>query len=305
VEFKNGVIVENDILNGFSDEIKGLVYARTHAHSFCFDFLMLLMRSLVITMRNRLVLAAKIGQALITATIVSVIWTNVSQLQSGIQDRIGLMFMSMANPIMGTVSTVILTFAEERKVLIRERTNNLYNIFAYYVAKVLMDLPHLFISTSLFGMIIYLSTRLNEIYAWKYFVYIGYGLFIATLGAAYGYFIGTLGKTQEQMTLMNPMLTVPLMVLSGFFTSYTNYAPYLLPFYYISPFKYGFELFLNNEFTNAQAFYCNLDGQICDPLSLYTFPDSPWQDYIIISALMIGFHLVGFTLLWKNAKISV
>lgn len=43
---------------------------------------------------------------------------------------------------------------------------------------------------------------------------------------------------------LNKMLTVPLLVLSGFFTDYSNYAPYLIPFYYISPFRYGYETFV-------------------------------------------------------------
>ena len=68
-----------------------------------------------------------------------------------------------------------------------------------------MDLPILFIGSSLFGMIIYLSTRLNDIYAYKYFNYIGLMNFYMIIGAAYGYFLGTLAKTQEALVVINPV----------------------------------------------------------------------------------------------------
>ena len=119
----------------------------------------------------------------------------------------------MANPIFGSVSAVILTckyviinkVSEERKVIVRERTNNLYSIFTYYISKIIMDLPHLFIGSFLFGMIIFLSCRLNEVFTYKFFIYLGLQGYVTLAGQSFGYFLGTLAKTQESLAFLNPV----------------------------------------------------------------------------------------------------
>lgn len=98
--------------------------------------------------------------------------------------------------------------ADERKVLVRERTNHLYGIVSYYFAKILMDFPHLFVGNTLFAMIIYLSTRLNDVYAYKYFIFLGLANFVSFVGVAYGYFIGTLAKTKEALAVLNPVFII-------------------------------------------------------------------------------------------------
>jgi hypothetical protein len=68
-----------------------------------------------------------------------------------------------------------------------------------------MDIPHMFVGTTIYGMMVYLSAKLNEVYAYKFFVFLGLLNYLGLTGSAYGYFIGTLGKTSEQLTVMNPV----------------------------------------------------------------------------------------------------
>jgi hypothetical protein len=82
----------------------------------------------------------------------------------------------------------------------------LYGVSTYYVAKILMDIPHLFVGNTLFGMIIYLSARLNDVYAYKYFTFLGLANYISFIGSSYGYFIGTLARTKEALTALNPVI---------------------------------------------------------------------------------------------------
>ena len=59
------------------------------------------------------------------------------------------------------------------------------------------------------------------------------------------------------------------MNLSGYFASTDNYLPYLLPFEYISGFKYGIQIFIENEFTDSQALNCSNDIlNPCEPLKV-------------------------------------
>lgn len=87
----------------------------------------------------------------------------------------------------------------------RERTNRLYSVWTYYLTKWVMDLPHLFCGNTLLCVIIYYSVRLNDSYAYKFFVFCGLANYLGFTGSAYGYFVGTLGKTTEQLTVLNPV----------------------------------------------------------------------------------------------------
>jgi len=153
---------------------------------------------------------------------------------------------------------------------------------------------------------IYFWCRLNETYNSKYFIFVGLINYVGLTGASYGFLIGVVGQDQEKIATMNPLLTVPLLVLSGFFTNYQNFAPYLLPFYYLSPFKYGYETFFINEYTGIQPLYCvNSGNPICNQLAEQNFPTSFSQDLYILIGLNGFLKILSFVLLYYTAKIKV
>jgi len=279
---------------------------RNKTHGFFYDLMMLMGRNIIITLRNKAILIQKIMTALFVSIIIGILWQNLSQNESGIQDRSGLLFLMMANAIFGSVTAVVLTFADERKILIRERANNLYSVLSYFISKVLMELPVILIGNTLFAILVYFWVRLNETSNSKYFIFVGLMNYIGLTGASYGYLIGVLGGDQEKIAVLNPLVTVPLMVMSGFFTNNQNFAPYLLPFYYISPFKYGYETMFINEYTDIQPLYCvNSGDPICNQLAEQNFPTSFSQDLYILIGLNAFLKFLAFFILYKSARISV
>jgi hypothetical protein len=53
----------------------------------------------------------------------------------------------------------------------RERSNKLYSISAYFLAKTLSELPIFMVANNLFGVIIYHATEMNDTYSYKYYVF--------------------------------------------------------------------------------------------------------------------------------------
>jgi len=169
-----------------------------------------------------------------------------------------------------------------------------------------MELPVILIGNTLFAILVYFWVRLNETSNSKYFIFVGLMNYIGLTGASYGYLIGVLGGDQEKIAVLNPLVTVPLMVMSGFFTNNQNFAPYLLPFYYISPFKYGYETMFINEYTDIQPLYCvNSGDPICNQLAEQNFPTSFSQDLYILIGLNAFLKFLAFFILYKSARISV
>ncbi len=61
--------------------------------------------------------------------------------------------------------------AEDKKIFMRERSNKLYSISAYFFAKVISELPIFFIGNNLYGVITYFATELNDTYSYKYYIF--------------------------------------------------------------------------------------------------------------------------------------
>lgn len=60
--------------------------------------------------------------------------------------------------------------ADEKKVFMRERANNMYSVASYFLAKTLGEFPIYFISVNILLGIVYPSANLNDTYSYKYYV---------------------------------------------------------------------------------------------------------------------------------------
>ncbi|PVH14178.1 uncharacterized protein CXQ87_002303 [Candidozyma duobushaemuli] len=89
--------------------------------------------------RNPKLLLTNYVLSLLVGLFCGSLYYKVSNDISGFQNRLGLFFFVLA--LFGFSSlTGLHSFAEERIIFIRERANNYYNPFSYYVSKVLCDI---------------------------------------------------------------------------------------------------------------------------------------------------------------------
>ena len=108
------------------------------------------------------------------------------------------------------------------------------------------------------------------------------------------------------------MITAPLSLLSGFFVDKDNLAFFLIPFEYISPFKYGFGLLMQvslslkkNEFSENSPFYCtNSMRPSCQPKLIYKFDDNLSSNLYFMGGLTIILKISAFLMLYYFAKIK-
>jgi hypothetical protein len=102
-------------------------------------------------------------------------------------------------------------------------------------------------------------------------------------------------------------MIVPLLLLSGFFADSDNFAPYLIPFKYLSAFKYGFQVLTHIEFSDLPPFNCqNLNPNICSPLqNRFTFLEPFYVSLIAIGCLIVLFKSLAFIIIYYCAKIKV
>lgn len=123
--------------------------------SFGLQFATLFRRALNDVKRNKMRGAAQVGQSIVFALIVTLIWLQVDNDQDGAQDRAGALFFACANGLMNNVMGVLTTFGNERATVLREQENGMYTTLPYFLARVLVNLPVKILAPTVFSSIAY------------------------------------------------------------------------------------------------------------------------------------------------------
>ena len=100
------------------------------------------------------------------------------------------------------------------------------------------------------------------------------------------------------------MITIPLLLLSGYYSAQENFAPYLFPFKYISPFKWTYQLISLNEFNDLNL-NCSNSPTRCSPLADLNFEESIETCFGVLASLSIFYGLIGFIFVYSFVKIKV
>ena len=206
---------DEETISNFSEDNKTLFESRNVSTNFFYQFSMLFGRNIVISQRNKKIFFLRLVQSMFPAFFVSILFARLSKNFSGIQDRLGVILMSLTNSILNSsISTVLVCnillklVSDEQKVFMRERSNKLYSVAAYFFAKIFSELPIYFITAVLFGLLVFNSVDFNYTYSYKYYVYrkkfcnlVGIYVLSCFGGSSWGFFLGSLSRQPE--TLIN------------------------------------------------------------------------------------------------------
>lgn len=165
----------------------------------------------------------------------------------GYSDRIGGVFMLASIMSMGASSHYVLSFPEERAVLIREQASSLYDVAPYFLAKVVGEMPFSLHQPLVLLFLVYWTIPLAGTVGAFFVQYAAMFLAYQT-GAAYALLTGAFITDRESLVNIGPLINIPLMMLSGFFVNLDDVVPVLKPFQWISSLKYTFNIMLRNEF---------------------------------------------------------
>ena len=109
------------------------------------------------------------------------------------------------------------------------------------------------------------------------------------------------------------MISIPLLMLSGFFSSDNNFAPFLIPIKYLSLFKHLYQILIENEFGNNNPLICmNVKDKCtevfcpspCNPMKDFNFKESMAVSFAVTSALGLFLSIIGYTILYFLVKIK-
>jgi ATP-binding cassette subfamily G (WHITE) protein 1 len=136
-------------------------------------------------------------------------------------------------------SLQILKVPLERKVLFREHLNHWYSLKAYYLAKLLADIPFQIIFPTVYFVIVYFMTG-QPLSLQRFSMLLCVTICTSLVGQGVGLFFGTALSIQSAVFL-GPTCAIPLFLFAGYFINLNSVPSYLSWISYISFFRYGFE----------------------------------------------------------------
>ena len=155
----------------------------------------------------------------------------------------------------------------------------MYSVSAYFFGKLIAEIPSTLWAPILYCCVIYFPTGLSMVNPWKFPIHCKHYLMLNSLGGiailmymagmAYTMIVSVAFSEKKLAVTLIPVLLAPFQLLSGFFVNESRVPFWLQPFNYISFYKYGFQAFMINEYTDLELECMEIPKDRmghCDPL---------------------------------------
>ena len=279
----------------------------------------LTVRSFRTLTRNPVTFAARMFQSIFTALIAGILYLHVVDTQKGIQDRAGALFFVVTSTVMQSVMTAVLTFPQERVVLVREQHSGTYSVSIYYWSRFFTELPLSLLYPLVFSVICYYMIGFQSS-AGHFFVFYLTTLLMTLLSMSMGVMLGSAFSNAEVAVSLAPMAIIPLMLFGGFYVNLETSPVWISWIQYISVFKWAYQPLLINEFlgltltclpdeyvyAGTTAICPITDGsRVLSNFSIDPTVAAMWEGIWVMALLTVLFRLLAWILLVWRTRMAV
>lgn len=211
------------------------------------------------SLKNPLAARAKIGQAVVLALILGVVYLQQDMDQKGIQNVNGALFVLLTNLSFGNIFAVVNIFCSELPIFKREHYGGMYRVDAYFIAKQLVDLPLYLVEPVILTSILYWMVGLNPDVL-RFITACGIVLLVTQVVLSVGYFLSCLSPNVDVALAIAPVVIIPFMLFGGFFLNSDSVPVWLSWLKWVSWFIYSYEALLVNQWSGVEGIACNPDA---------------------------------------------
>nr|XP_027196556.1 ABC transporter G family member 21-like [Dermatophagoides pteronyssinus] len=269
--------------------------------------------------RHRMLSKVNWIQTIGLALLVGILWFQTERNEDTMNDIRGWMFFSTTYWMQFGLFQALLTFPPERQVINKERLSGAYRLSAYYIAKMIGELPLTIVLPTVFFIISYpmlgLTSFITATYLWLF-------LIISIICAqSFGLFIGALCSNLEVSVTISALYSLSTMLFAGYYASIPSWLSWTR---YLSIIYYAFQNMQLIEFggTNLKCSetltkfqYCKQSSDIksayiprlelesnLDLMSPNTKPLPVWFNTMILLVFLLIFRLMGYLSLRYTRK---
>lgn len=269
--------------------------------SFANQLLILSSRTFKNSYRNPKLLLSHYIISLTMGCFCGYLYYDVSNDISGFQNRLGLFFFVLA--LFGfSALTELHSFSSERIIFIRERANNYYHPFSYYLSKILCDiiplrvLPPIILISILYPLVG--LTMENNGFLKTILVLVLFNISIA----AEVLIVGILLKEPGTSTMVGVLVLLFSLLFAGLFINSEDVAVQIKWLEWISIFHYAYEALSINEVKDLilreKKYGLSIEVPGAVILSTFGFDVSAyWRDVTSLTVSIFTFLILGYVFL--------
>ncbi|KAL6542527.1 ATP-binding cassette sub- G member 5 [Orobanche minor] len=251
--------------------------------------------------RTKELFACRSVSMLVSGVVLGSIFYNLKDNFVGAVERVGL-FAFILTFLLSSTTEALPIFLQEREILMRETSSGSYRISSYSIANGLVYLPFLLILAILFSVPVYWLVGLNgSVMAFTHFLLLIW-LILYTANSV----VVCVSALVPNFIVGNSVISAVMgsfFLFSGYFISNRGIPSYWRFMHYISLFKYPFEGFLINEFSNSSKCLdymfgtCIVRGE--DVLREEGYGDEQirWRNYVIMVCFILVYRFISYVIL--------
>ena len=250
--------------------------------------------------RTRELFACRTLQMLISGLVLGSIFFNLDHDLDGALERVGL-FAFILTFLLSCTTEALPIFLQEREILMKETSSGSYRISSYVIANAIVYLPFLFILAILFAAPVYWLVGLNRNFtAFAHFLLLIW-LILYTANSVVVCFSALVPNFIVGNSLISGVMG-SFFLFSGYFISKKEIPVYWAPMHYVSLFKYPYEGFLINEFSESKECLESIFG-ICavsgkDVLKEQGLgEENRWMNVLITVCFILLYRFISYVIL--------
>lgn len=239
--------------------------------SYFTQFKQLFARQIKTDIRNPLSTKILAFQSITISVFVGLIFLQLDNDEKGVQNRLGVLFMTLMQTNFGYIFAVLNSIPTELPLIYRETKNQSYAILPYFLVKVIAELPKFIILPFILCTIIY----------WMAGILNNFGVFIQVVlilvlntqvAVAYGTFLSVLAPNVDVALGLAIPVFMPFLIFAGFFLSNESTPVYFVWIKYISWVFYANESINSIIWTNYGDVPCSIQkkpNSTCTPKNCF------------------------------------
>ncbi|KAL5555438.1 hypothetical protein UlMin_037674 [Ulmus minor] len=241
--FQQSKVVDEEII------ISGIDFPRDFANSRLQETIVLTHRFSKNIFRTKELFTCRTVQMLIAGLVLGSIFYDLKDDMVGAEERVGLFAFILTFLLSSTIEALPI-FLQEREILMKETSCGSYRVSSYAIANGLVYLPFLLILAILFSIPLYWLVGLNRDFMAFFHFLLLIWLILYTANSVVVCFSALVPSFIVGNSVIAGVMG-SFFLFSGYFISKQEIPKYWIFMHYISLFKYPFEGFLINEFSNS------------------------------------------------------
>ena len=223
---------------------------------------------------------------------------------TSISDRAGIIFVIVVfMAFIGVNSTTSLS--TDKSLFIREQASKTYNPAAFYLSKLLFDIPFDQIMVFIMSFFLYLVVGLSLDSAGQIFFFVFVIILLDFTTRGWGNFLLIALPNLEAASAATPFVVIIQLLFAGLFINYDSIPVYLKWLEYMSMFKYSWSALMINELDDYDEDHwdgCgegeeNYGSDMCDPLDFYSIYISKWNNVLLLVSIAVTTHFFAYVCL--------